>query len=206
MADVIPNALEDVGTEIGKIWPIFVLVGAIIGVGWRGITLMQKTVKETMEPLNLRVSGIESELRPNGGSSLRDRLDQIGFEVSSVAASQAESEAVTKVFFEASPQAMYRSDEHGITVQCNQAYLDFWGFTDISQARSNDWLSYMSDRALADERLASIVRTPAKFVYDADLLDGRRLRVVGRPIHVTGEFCGYIGYVFDLNNQRKEVL
>lgn len=216
---LIPEYIQNLGSEIGNAWPIFVLIATVAGVSWRGVMLLRKTINDAVDPLteeihktgimavekieaaskplNSRLQTIELQLFPNGGYSLRDKLDQVGAEVSSIKNIQSHGEALTQTFFEASPQAMYRSNEEGITIQCNQAYLDFWGFADISEAKSNDWLARVEDRALAEERLKTIIRSPGDFIYTSNLMDGRKLRVVGHPIFERGEFAGYVGYVAD---------
>lgn len=215
LAETIPNWLQNLGNEVGNLWPLVVMFIAIMGAGWRGVGLLRKTINDAVLPIkdefyaygektyakvDNRLGEIESQIYPNGGSSLSDKLDRIGTEIGLISNSQAQVNATVQVFFEASPQAMYRSDENGITIQCNQAYLDFWGFNSISEARSNDWLENVVDRRLAEERLASIIRTPSEFKYSSRLLDGRTMQVTGQPIYNSGMFVGYVGYVFDASS------
>lgn len=155
----------------------------IISAVWRSVVLVRRQIRESFEEAQ---TGVVQSL-----TSLEARMQQ-------VASDQASVSALVSVFFQASPQAMYWSDEHGITVRCNQAYLEFFGFETMAQARSNDWLNLVVDRRLAESRLESIICQPQDFDFPhIRLRDGRRMRVVGHKVELQGKFRGYVGYVFN---------
>ena len=199
---MIPDILENLGKEIGNAWPLVVAIAFFVMIWWRGKVLLDKMMDSKVDKLEDQLGGIKYELTANGGSSLKDVLLKIDQRVHEMAVDYAEIKVGLKTFIESNSRAMYRSDSTGRTVEANQAYLDFWGFHTMSEARSNDWLSLVVDREKAEERLETIVESPSDFDYEMDLKDGRRMKVIGHPILNDGQFKGYIGYIIDMNTDN----
>lgn len=208
-ADIIPNAVEDFGSEIGNAWPIFLAISAIIALAWRAQKYLNKTLNEAMDdkidPIIHEICNMKYELTTNGGNSMKDMLISVDRKVHEIARNYQEMRVAIQTFIEINDRAMYRANEEGVTVQANQAYLDFWGFESLEEAASEDWMEYLVDRELAERRLGSIIENPRDFIYESDMKDGRRLRVIGHPIEVNGEFLGYVGYVLDAKEANLEV-
>jgi len=123
--------------------------------------------------------------------------------------------AALEIMWEASPQAMFRSDGKGNMVEGNQAYLDFWGFRHKSQIRTLEWYDQVEDMHNGHaEQLMEIVALREPWTYDTVLLErediplsGHTIRFIGQPIWrdpvIKEEFLGYSGVVLDLGDRSK---
>lgn len=95
--------------------------------------------------------------------------------------------------------AFFLTDASLQTISVNQAYMDLWGFTNDRQAiRSDEWMEYVADRELAEQRLATIAHDFAHFEFEIELEDGRWVLLVGDPIVVGSEFMGYTGHITEI--------
>ena len=201
LVTVVPDVLQEFGEEIGRAWPIILLMGSVIGIGLKGLNLLRKTIDDTIKPIaediHKRLENIEAKIYPNDGSSILDKLEGITNTVTIIKEDQVVIQATLKAFYDTSDDAIYRTDVHGTVIQCNQAYLDFWGFSDMSDARTNAWMNEVEEPELVRDRLKTIINIPAEFQYSSKLKDGRVLKTVGRPVYVNDVFDGYVGYIYD---------
>lgn len=84
--DIIPDFLEDLGTELSHIWPVLLVLGFVGGIIWRfakhtvktSLTqVMHDTVVTEIRPIQEKVKAIEEQFQNNGGSSLKDAVDKV---------------------------------------------------------------------------------------------------------------------------------
>ena len=170
--------------EDAALW-VSTVVGAlaVITAAWRAVVVLRKQVRDSFDDAQAKV--VESL------ATLEHRMESLGDDLGAVI-------ALTQVFFQSSPHAMYWTNADGVTARCNQAYLDFFGYKTMAQARTDDWLNHVRHRPAAESRLRAIVSQPQDFDFpNIDLKDGRSMRVIGHKVMLHGEFAGYVGYVFD---------
>jgi PAS domain-containing protein len=152
--------------------------------------------------LDQRLTPILYELRPNGGSSMRDRIDGISDQLGYVASRQDRLEKSMDMFHEMSIFPTFMTDDAGVVIECNQAYLDFWGFTGIGDSHDGRWLHQIvpEHQQLAMDRIISVFEHPRSFVFDYLLVDGRKIRIMGEPYcDAKGQFAGYTGALAKLD-------
>lgn len=71
---VIPEPIQDFGQEVGKAWPIIVLLVFFVG----GFYRLVKSFKRWLsDEITEQLSPIVKELQFNGGSSLKDKLTDV---------------------------------------------------------------------------------------------------------------------------------
>lgn len=206
---ILPDWLQNLGSELGDAWPVFILIAVVLGVGWRGAVVLRNQIAEVIKPsvesIHGRLDRIEHQLYPNGGGSVPDKIDGVFTALKKAARVQKEIQSELKVLFESNPVPMWQCDTNGVTTQCNQAYLDFWGFTDMAQIRTGEWLELMADPKTSVDRIKAITQTPGDWSYVADLRDGRKMRIVGYTL-LNGpsgtEFNGYVGYIKDITESN----
>ena len=106
--------------------------------------------------------------------------------------------AMIQTFFEASPVAMYVTDDKGKVLSCNSAYTKLWGAVSADEAKTDLWLTQLTDQAklVALARVQSVFDTPRNWSYSAELLDGGTVHFVGHPIGTGDDFAGYMGTVW----------
>lgn len=204
MLSDIPSWLESVTNDVTSLWPLYMLVAAILAALRAGAKMMERVIREVVTPVDERVIRIESEFTPNGGDSMRDRQEHILCRLTSIMEMLSHHDTALDVLWETAPEALYVSGKDGLAVKANQAYLNLWGFTDPAQAYTTEWVTQLTPEAqvLAGERVAQMFGgdTHPPFVFDLERLDGRTFRVVGKPIRSEGEWEGYAGVVLDLSS------
>src|SRR6187402_2212924 len=91
----------------------------------------------------------------------------------------------------------------------NRAYLEFLGLHEQTDVRGNDWLQYVHPddrgRYLQTYHASLAERAPFDAEFRFRRHDGQYLwmRSVARVLwHASGEFAGYAGCTFDINDAR----
>lgn len=219
IGQLIPDWLEGAGAEVSRLWPIVILLTAVVGSIWRGYHLLKKTITETVEPilalandtnttkfehLEVRLVNIETQLFPNGGSSLRDKIDYISKQITMIEARSAETGVMASLLFEIDKCAMYRTDARGKVIACNRSYLDLWGVSSLIELQSFDWLGAAANAKSVEYSFTVIIEEQKEFMYNLELNDGRKLRVIGNPIIDPLGFSGFVGYIYPIHQLELE--
>lgn len=73
-ANFLSDWLGSLGDGVGRIWPLFVLAGGVLGI----LRLAWKKVKAELEDvIDVKTEPMRAEMRPNGGGSLRDSINRL---------------------------------------------------------------------------------------------------------------------------------
>ena len=197
-AQVIPNVLENVGTELAAAWPLILAAVFVATVSWRA-RAWQESRHDDVTELRKTVEQIAAQFFPNGGSSMRDKQDQIIGLLDNLTVRSIKHSTTLDVIWQTAPEAFYVTNAEGQVVAANDAYLDLWHFTSMDQAMTNEWLLKLTPAAkeLALQRLEQVMTTPYEFAFPTELADGRTLTIVGKPMFNGDEFLGFLGTVYD---------
>jgi PAS domain S-box-containing protein len=113
--------------EAGKFADVITLIG-VIAAGGAGVVRMLLASKKRVEALFEAVERIETQFKPNGGSSIFDILKQTQAQTAATAVKVSQlGEALGKVkawqwtFAETLPTPMWESDERGQCIRINSA-------------------------------------------------------------------------------------
>lgn len=111
--------------------------------------LFFRHIDEMTDKLNL----IMSEFKPNGGSTLRDRIVDIGNNISIII---VERDAT----FQLSADAMFKADKNGYCTAANQSLCNLYGATS-EQMLGHGWFNFISesDRNRVKEEWQSIIES-----------------------------------------------
>lgn len=151
------------------------------------------------------------ELRPNGGASLRDVVDQIAMRLGHLEEGQAHlsraveaTRALQTAYMSLATgehQALFHADAKGNCIWVDATFSQ-WTGSNISQVEGYGWISMIAepDRERVIEQWQLAVEHAADFRCEYLLLryDGARLPVVGRAIAMHGpkrELVGYLGTI-----------
>lgn len=151
------------------------------------------------------------ELRPNGGSSLRDVVDQIAKRLEHLEEGQAylsrtveANRALQTAYMSLATgehQALFHADAEGNCVWVDATFIH-WTGRSLAQVEGYGWISMIAetDRERVIEQWRMSVGHGADFRCEYLLLryDGARLPVVGRAIAMHGpkrELVGYLGTI-----------
>lgn len=198
-----PGWLSGVASDVASLWPLYLLVAAVLAAARASTKVMERAVKEAVTPVGDRMCRIEQQFQPNGGESMRDRQEHILHRLERIMSLVSHHDVALDVLWETAPQAFYIAGPSATVVRANQAYLELWGFTDPAQAYTSEWVNQLTHDAqvLAGERVAQMFGndTHPSFTFDLERLDGRVFRVIGKPIWTDGDWQGYAGVVLDLS-------
>ena len=177
------------GIHIVFIIAFLLLLGMVALIGWK----TRSTAANITDTLN----DIESETSFNGGSSLKDMIKSLYDSQQETHADNLRANFRLEIMSDAVGVPLYETDASGTTVWCNHAYMDFWEFKSMDEARSEAWIEKLTPagRELAVTRLTAILRTKAPFRYTNHLKSGGMVEFVGEPIFTDNEFKGWTGSV-----------
>ena len=208
MIAVLPGWLETLAQDVAALWPLYLLVGAVLAAARTTTRVFKSTVREVADPLTEQMGILQAEFRPNGGQSMRDRQEIILEKLDEITRMVHMHETTLDVQWESAPEAFYIANTDGTPVKVNQSYLDLWGFQSAAEARTTEWLEKLTPdgRRLAEQRVAAMFYGDEHppFSFDLQLADGRVLRVLGKPIYTAGMWEGYAGIVLDLSHTTVE--
>lgn len=105
-----------------------------------------------IDSMNSKLNDIMFEFRPNGGSTLRDKVVEIGNDIKVI---KGERDAT----FQLSNDAMFKSDKNGHCVAANLALCNLLGATQ-EQMLGHGWLNFISesDRARVQQEWNNIIQ------------------------------------------------
>jgi len=111
----------------------------------------QQTLFEHIESMTKQLVDISSELKPNGGGSLKDLVTKIHSNVKYIL-SERDAE------FQLSKSAMFRNDNIGNCTGANKALTELFGGTE-EQLLGHGWVNFIveSDRERAKEEWVNVV-------------------------------------------------
>lgn len=139
------------------------------------------------------VAEVVKELKPNGGSSLRDAVNLI-------VAKQRARDNTTEHY------GVFETDKNGGCTHCNLQYLRLTGRTQ-EEVIGNGWVNciYPEDRAYVREQWAEAVQDNRDFEMQYRMVnaDGEPFEVIGRAVVMkdqTGRAIGYYGTIQKLDN------
>lgn len=141
---------------------------------------------------------IESELRPNGGDSLRDIVDNISRK-------QSDFDAFLTASLNIHEDAVFRTDAEGRVIFTNRAHQRLTGFSP-NESLGDGWINYLAPHER--ERMIKIwkatVTSGRELNEDIDFMrpDHTEYRVrahVYREIDSKGRIRGYLGVIYPLD-------
>jgi hypothetical protein len=86
MIAVLPHWIDSTAVDVGKVAALVVALGVL----YRYIV---KPIRDTVHRIDVAVTYVESELRNNGGSTLRDKLDKLADNVCDIHGRMTQLEA-----------------------------------------------------------------------------------------------------------------
>ena len=137
---------------------------------------------------------IEAELRPNGGESLRDAINDI-------ANKQHEQDAFGRALLHTSNLATLRTDAHGKLTHINRAYQYLTGWS-LDEVKGDGWVNAISpeDRDRIKHRWQEAVASKREFHDDIIFVrpDGAKFEAhanVYREMDSQGKVRGWLGVI-----------
>lgn len=128
-----------------------------------------------------------SELKPNGGSSLHDKINQVHKKVGYL-------EAQLRGRFELDPGGCYLTDEEGKCIWVDRQWLELTGL-DKDTAKGDGWITgvHKEDRSRVFEEWQMSCRTSLPFEMEyRTILD---IRVSGKSIRLTDRNDNTLGFM-----------
>lgn len=217
IAQVFPEWADHLGTELGAVWPVFLAAGIVIAAASKwGRKAMQKVVREEVgsitgplhherqvaeTALTEQLNVIKSEVKTNGGSSLRDAVDRIGVDVRSLSSSFSIITARVLALQSNADLALYETDTEGQLKHVNAAFCELYGIS-YADVMAGKWSTLLDTDDLARINMSGIAsienRQPWFDHWTIHRLDGRDIPVVGHGypiIESDGTWHGYAGSV-----------
>jgi len=146
------------------------------------------------ETVNGRLSRIEKELLPNGGTSLRDAVDGLR-------RSQVLQDRSYEALLDTHDDPLFRSDRFGKCEWANRAYLRMVDKT-IEDARGNGWLTFIhpEDRPAVFEEWQASAAQNRNFEMEYRLVSPQgfiKVRAEARVLRdPSGNIIGFLGSIF----------
>jgi len=142
-----------------------------------------------MAPLLRRMKQQASELRPNGGGSLRDAVDRIECSVTGL-------ESQLRGRLELDPGGSFLTDEEGQCLWVSQGWVDLTGI-EADDARGDGWIAgiHPDDRRRVYEEWRLACLAPG-VVFDLRYKTAPGVQVRGRAVKLTNrakESLGHLG-------------
>lgn len=199
---MVVELLKDAGDTVAHIWPLFVLVGAMLGglkAGWR-------TVRRELEAVvTTQVAPVLKEVTPNGGGSLKDavkrieaKVDSMGVVVDEAAGMATSNNARLAAVLANLQAAYYEMNADGAVTSVNDSYLELYDISEKEALGSTLWRRHISpeDLELIDSSGALAMESHTEWYASFTVeRNGVRIPVVARakPIFKAGVFCGFSG-------------
>lgn len=166
--------------------------------GLRSWARKRRERRERLEKFVRMADTIEYELKPNGGQSLRDAVDQVAGKVDGVQRGQAKLFALHHVERHLDPRPRFETDARGGCVFTNLAYQALTGYS-MEELRGDRWRVVVPPEARTNDEWDDAVKAGRVFAMDNIELrhrDGRRIcvRCDAWPLRDgAGRFLGYSG-------------
>ena len=189
---------------VDQVQDIAKLVGAVVAIGssaWGGYRWLWPRVAPylsafaALNTLPAAINEIRKEVKPNGGSSMRDELRRYGHDVRQLGATM-------RAYFENSDDGLFEADSHGrfsyinetLRRWCDRSRSDLFGFGWFSCVADHDrdkvrdeWLEAVAEKREFRQRFAMVSAAGNEFSVD----------VLARPVPdaVTGDVTVYVGHI-----------
>src|SRR5574343_1427760 len=132
VADIFSD-LANLGSWFSRVWPLFVIMGVVAGVGRR----ITKVVLDGIDAkMDAKLQPITTELNTNGGSTLKDAVNRIESNLVDISKAATEAIAVSTVnksrldaVVSGMDTAYYEMNEHGVVTFVNDSYLRLFELT-----------------------------------------------------------------------------
>jgi PAS domain S-box-containing protein len=141
--------LKATGDTVGHVWPLFVLVGALVG----GLRQLWRLVRaELRAAIRAETEPILKEVTPNGGGSLKDavkrtesKVDSMGVDVAHAISLASTNGARLSAVVANLQAAYYEMDADGNVTSVNDAYLELFGLSHAEALAGEAWRKFVDD-------------------------------------------------------------
>lgn len=124
-----------------KLWPYLIK--------WRDKFMGLAQINSSLDSLNTRVDDILSELKPNGGSSIKDAVTRI--EIRQLFAGERQ-----RALMQADTRGIFEADINGHLIWANKSFMQMLGANSLQEVRGNGWHTFADvpgwDEAVEEER------------------------------------------------------
>lgn len=168
------------------------------------VTLFSSVVNSPsrLDKMEGKLDTIIAELRPNGGSSIKDQINRLE-------SSNIVSWSQKQLLLDIHPNGIFTTDKDGNCTFANRTYLDMIGGT-MEDFRGNNWIKIVApeDRNKVQEEWYDSVKENRDFDLEYSLIhlqNGSRIKVRGKGVpirHPNGNVLGYNGIITFLPNDR----
>jgi PAS domain S-box-containing protein len=141
------------------------------------------------------IQKIEAELKPNGGSSIRDAINRIE---SKLTATDQKMMALLKTM----PYGMWLSDSNGRCIDMNLALCNITGRSE-SELIGENWSKWVKEKTLVYEEWSRCIENEIDFEMEYTFIkpDKTEIRVKGTALQIRGikgELLGFVGRLVEL--------
>lgn len=157
-----------------------------------------------------RIKYIDSELKPNGGGSIKDKINTISTTLAKVEGRQVKIESRQLSLLAITDKPMFESDAKGGCIWVNHAYCRLFQRT-FSELARNGWKVILHPSCEEDviERWETAIIEEVDFhmTYKCVKASGETINVRCNAYKLTsssGELLGHIGFVDEVNDLRVE--
>lgn len=187
---------------------IFTIMGVVISLLKPVRQWFAKIWRSTFGRQSAQLDRIEKELRPNGGDSLRDAIDEIYNK-------QTEFEARATAALNIHPEAVFRTDTEGRVIFTNRAHQRLTGFSQ-GEAYGHGWVNYLApyERRRMQDLWQETVKNGRELNEDIMFIrpDHSEYMIrahVFREVDGAGKIRGYLGVIQPLeeaNHPKHECI
>lgn len=162
---------------------------------------------DSIEKINKSVDYIEKELSPNSSKSIKDLIDKIVTSMKVMEKVSSSLEYQVKkiesrqwtVMINNNDYPMFETDEKGLCIRANKAYLDLVGLH-LDDVLNMGWVNviFIDDRKIVQNEWESAVQDKRTFdlkyrIQNITMNKVYLIRCISQPYFVDKEIIGYIG-------------
>lgn len=179
---------------------------AALGTIWVGFKKMKKKIKPffnstaEIELLNKKLDLICKELTPNGGSSLKDKINKIEAEIKKNTSVTESIFNRQRWIFNTNPIPVFEADKDGNFTWANNSYLTLTGFS-IENVIKKGWINSLHEKDREDFLVSwyHAVKDSRNFERFALFVDSKGNPNRCRVVATRADDGGYIGSLLDLH-------
>lgn len=193
----------DILEQIAAQWPLLATTTSAVIVVVKYAPLAWKVAKQmyalarALEAISLlpdKVDELSAQVKPNGGSSLRDAIDRIGHRIAAM-------EVLDRTRWHMDPHiASFRNDAHGNCIAANLKLCQLFGVSE-SELTGMNWRNsvHPSDIERMTKEWTEAVKMGADFTMRVKYQDERGTPIPSlcsaKAIKVNGQVIGWLGMV-----------